>query len=120
MTLVSSTPCSSPPQFPISDRYPWRTSTPCCLTISMATSSRRLHLRCRPISAVCTENQTIPPCTIDHSTVSVAEAFAEDQLWAAACLRVRSFYDFQTASFCVEVSTLSTLNSFYSFKKKGK
>ncbi|XP_062078552.1 GCN5-related N-acetyltransferase 7, chloroplastic isoform X2 [Humulus lupulus] len=105
MAILSSTP----PVLPISHRS--RTSTsPSCFTTSLAptitttTTASAARCRRRPLSivAVCTDNQTIPPFTIDHSTVCVAEAFAEDQLWATACLRVRSFYDFQSNSFRIE------------------
>ncbi|CAK9140103.1 unnamed protein product, partial [Ilex paraguariensis] len=37
-------------------------------------------------------NETIK---IDESTFSVGEATSEDELWAAAYLRVRTFYDFR-------------------------
>ncbi|KAK9932010.1 hypothetical protein M0R45_019261 [Rubus argutus] len=36
---------------------------------------------------------------VDKSTLNVAEGFAEDELWAAACLRVRSFYQFKPTMF---------------------
>ncbi|GMI94700.1 GCN5-related N-acetyltransferase 7 [Hibiscus trionum] len=39
---------------------------------------------------------------IDKSSLTVAEAAEEDQLWAAACLRVRSFYDFQFSSYGIQ------------------
>ncbi|PON56033.1 FkbH domain containing protein [Parasponia andersonii] len=90
----SSTPPSPPPPlFPISS--PW-SCRPSSFTVSMA-AARRL-----PIAAICTQNHTLPPFTIDHSAVSVAQAFADDQLWAAACLRVRSFYDFHPTSYRVQ------------------
>ncbi|XP_024025707.1 uncharacterized protein LOC21405807 isoform X2 [Morus notabilis] len=104
MALVSSSsPCSSHP-FPSSDRWNCRLSSSSSspLHTSMAASRR---LRCRPIAAssLCTDNQTIPPSSaIDRSAVSVAEAFSEDQLWAAASLRVRSFYEFNPSSYRIE------------------
>lgn len=42
---------------------------------------------------------------IDKSLVKISEAVAEDELWAAACLRVRTFYDFDPTTFRVQVST---------------
>ncbi|GFQ01410.1 hypothetical protein PHJA_002284900 [Phtheirospermum japonicum] len=46
----------------------------------------------------------IPPRTsrIDRSSLSVAETCLEAELWAAACLRVRTFYDFNQQTFGIE------------------
>lgn len=43
---------------------------------------------------------------VDKSLVKIDEAFDEDELWAAACLRVRSFYHFRPSAFSVQVSKL--------------
>lgn len=120
MALVSSSsPCSSHP-FPSSDRWNCRLSSSSSspLHTSMAASRR---LRCRPIAAssLCTDNQTIPPSSaIDRSAVSVAEAFSEDQLWAAASLRVRSFYEFNPSSYRIEVSLFLVCLSVCLFPEK--
>ncbi|XP_050219527.1 uncharacterized protein LOC126669928 [Mercurialis annua] len=79
MALVFSSPSSS--------------STPSLLPFSWPpiTSSRR-RFQFRPITAsqVCI---TSPPHdTIDKSSLLISETEAEDELWAASCLRVRSFY----------------------------
>ncbi|XP_050373539.1 uncharacterized protein LOC126791171 [Argentina anserina] len=61
-----------------------------------ASTSTSLLLRRRPITAcqVCTPKQPL-----NHSTVSVSEASADDELWAAACLRIRSFNNFKPTTF---------------------
>ncbi|KAM5554036.1 hypothetical protein ABKV19_025994 [Rosa sericea] len=61
-----------------------------------ASTSTSLLVRRRPITAcqVCTPKQPL-----HESTLNVAEGFAEDELWAAACLRVRSFYQFKPTTF---------------------
>ncbi|KAK4756984.1 hypothetical protein SAY87_007111 [Trapa incisa] len=52
----------------------------------------------KPIAAarVCPEETHY---RIDKSLVKLSEAVAEEELWAAACLRVRTFYDFDPAAF---------------------
>ncbi|KAF3961621.1 hypothetical protein CMV_013782 [Castanea mollissima] len=42
-----------------------------------------------------------PPPQVDTSLLNVAEAFSEDQLWAASCLRVRSFYNFTPTAYAI-------------------
>ncbi|OMO72762.1 hypothetical protein COLO4_27474 [Corchorus olitorius] len=64
-----------------------------------------LPIRLLPVAASATtthQQQSIP---IDKSSFIVAETASEDQLWAAACLRVRSFYDFQASSFGIQDHT---------------
>ncbi|KAJ8617247.1 hypothetical protein MRB53_013433 [Persea americana] len=39
---------------------------------------------------------------LDRPAIAVAEAVSEAELWAAACLRVRSFYDFDPTTYAVE------------------
>ncbi|XXG58487.1 hypothetical protein AAC387_Pa04g0795 [Persea americana] len=41
---------------------------------------------------------------LDRRAIAVAEAVSEAELWAAACLRVRSFYDFDPTTYAVEFS----------------
>ncbi|XP_034699011.1 uncharacterized protein LOC117924495 [Vitis riparia] len=79
---------------PLSNSLPTSTSSSnlCCPRIY---SSSSYHLRrrlLRPIIA----SQLCAPQTfkIDKSSLVVAETVSEDQLWAAACLRIRSFYQF--------------------------
>ncbi|XP_051120551.1 uncharacterized protein LOC127244180 isoform X2 [Andrographis paniculata] len=43
-----------------------------------------------------------PPGRIDCSLLSVSAACSEEELWAAACLRVRTFYDFDPEMFGIE------------------
>ncbi|KAE8056809.1 hypothetical protein FH972_013546 [Carpinus fangiana] len=42
---------------------------------------------------------TLDANIIDKSFLSLAEAFSEEELWAAACLRVRSFYEFRPSAY---------------------
>nr|DAD31672.1 TPA_asm: hypothetical protein HUJ06_010523 [Nelumbo nucifera] len=103
MASLSSSPLVSNPQ--------WRTNSRSCrfctshyflrTPSSVFLSSRRCQGLSRPIitSQLCTQELV----TIDRSALVVAEAFSEEQLWAAACLRVRSFNEFQE-SYGVQVS----------------
>lgn len=50
--------------------------------------------------------EAIPITRVDKSSLSVAEGRYEAELWAAACLRVRTFYDFNQQTFGIEVSFL--------------
>ncbi|KAJ6923556.1 hypothetical protein NC652_017014 [Populus alba x Populus x berolinensis] len=58
--------------------------------------SRRLCL-C-PISAT----HVVTPHHIDKSSLTISETSSEDQLWAAACLRVRSFNEFKPSTFGIQ------------------
>lgn len=81
--------------FKISPRFPLRPITP-------------LH--------VCTPHHQEDSLSIDKSSLIVDETTAEDQLWAAACLRVRSFHQFDPDSFGVLVSPLCHIFlSFFHF-----
>ncbi|XP_015883297.3 GCN5-related N-acetyltransferase 7, chloroplastic isoform X2 [Ziziphus jujuba] len=100
MALVSSPPCSPRPP-PNRSFYSTAMATQ---SSSFAGSLRRPIRHCRlPITAshLCTHSHTFPS-TFDRSLVTIDEAFSDDQLWAAACLRVRSFYHFQPNSFGVQ------------------
>lgn len=60
-------------------------------------------------SQLYSQNQTPPTATtqrlrIDKSLLHISEANSEAELWAAACLRVRSFYEFKDDSFGIQVS----------------
>nr|ASU54212.1 histone acetyltransferase [Hevea brasiliensis] len=56
-------------------------------------TSHRFHIRPIAASQVCT------PHEVDKSSLIIAETEAEDELWAASCLRVRSFYEFTPSSY---------------------
>ena len=78
-------------------------------------SSRRLQPPLIVASHLCTTTATATTTTtttVDTSLLNVAEAFSEDQLWAASCLRVRSFYNFAPTAYAIHVSPLNTFFSF--------
>lgn len=53
-------------------------------------------------------SSTLDTNHIDKSFLNLAEAFSEEELWAAACLRIRSFYEFRPSAYGIRVSpTLS-------------
>ncbi|XVF34300.1 hypothetical protein REPUB_Repub18cG0047700 [Reevesia pubescens] len=62
------------------------------------------RIRVLPVAAATTTHHQQQSIPIDKSNSSliVAETASEDQLWAAACLRVRSFYDFQASSYDIQ------------------
>ncbi|XP_075651828.1 GCN5-related N-acetyltransferase 7, chloroplastic [Castanea sativa] len=62
-------------------------------------SSRRLQPPITVASHLCTTSTSTT--TVDTSLLNVAEAFSEDQLWAASCLRVRSFYNFAPTAYAI-------------------
>ena len=55
---------------------------------------------------------TLDANTIDKSLLSLAEAFSEEELWAAACLRVRSFYEFRPSAYGIRVSPRLSFHLF--------
>ncbi|KAK2978156.1 hypothetical protein RJ640_024138 [Escallonia rubra] len=57
--------------------------------------------RCSAAAAAASQLFTNETLTIDKSSLNVAVANSEGELWAASCLRVRSFYSFQP-SFGIE------------------
>lgn len=59
--------------------------------------TRRKRLRPLFASHICAP-------TIDKSLLVFAETASEHQLWAAACLRVRSFYEFDPSAYAIQVS----------------
>ncbi|XP_017983889.1 PREDICTED: uncharacterized protein LOC18589103 isoform X2 [Theobroma cacao] len=59
-------------------------------------------IRFLPVAAAITTHHHQQSIPIDKSSLIVAETASEDQLWAAACLRVRSFYDFQASSYGIQ------------------
>ncbi|KAG6649071.1 hypothetical protein I3843_07G183300 [Carya illinoinensis] len=101
MRLLSSPCCSQSPPFLSfnSPSYPPNCRLPSAfhrIQFSGPTFSRRQ----RPIAAsdLCSTLDTSP---IDRSSLNVSEAFSENELWAAACLRVRSFYEFRLSAYGV-------------------
>ncbi|KAK6156687.1 hypothetical protein DH2020_010935 [Rehmannia glutinosa] len=65
---------------------------------------RSLGLFCQLSDHQTTPQVEIPSRTsrINRSFLSVSETCSEDELWAAACLRVRTFYDFNQQTFGIE------------------
>ncbi|KAK6136274.1 hypothetical protein DH2020_029973 [Rehmannia glutinosa] len=63
-----------------------------------------LGLFCQLSDHQTTPQVEIPSRTsrINRSFLSVSETCSEDELWAAACLRVRTFYDFNQQTFGIE------------------
>ncbi|KAI4344358.1 hypothetical protein L6164_011592 [Bauhinia variegata] len=49
-------------------------------------------------SNICTQESA----KVDASLLTITESFYEDELWAAACLRIRSFHDFKPDTFGVQ------------------
>ncbi|KAJ8750969.1 hypothetical protein K2173_016150 [Erythroxylum novogranatense] len=88
MVLLSSCPSSS--HLPNSYQN--------CPNIFHRPSSRGFRLL-RPVGSA---SDVYAPCRIDKSALLVAETVSEDELWAAARLRVRSFYDFDPSSFGIQ------------------
>ncbi|KAK5811748.1 uncharacterized protein LOC108453223 isoform X1 [Gossypium arboreum] len=94
MALLFSLP---PPSSPSSSSPSFSSH---CFSISLSSghqSGRRI--RFLPVAATTTTHNRQHSIPLDKSSLAVAEASEEDQLWAAACLRVRSFYDFQDSSY---------------------
>ncbi|KAI3444093.1 hypothetical protein Pfo_000758 [Paulownia fortunei] len=65
---------------------------------------RSLDLYCQLSDHQTTPQVAIPSRTsrINRSLLSVSETCSETELWAAACLRVRTFYDFNQQTFGIE------------------
>ncbi|WZZ76267.1 hypothetical protein YC2023_087637 [Brassica napus] len=63
-------------------------------------SSPSCRLRLRPISA----SHILAPA-IDRSAMVISETVSEDELWAAACLRVRTFNELNPSSYNIQVSS---------------
>ncbi|XP_022134834.1 uncharacterized protein LOC111007009 [Momordica charantia] len=114
MSVLSSSLCTSRPHF--SHRPSSCSSSSSCsiswLSFSSSNSFSFLRIQfsvpatsCflgRPsirVSNVCTHQQTIP---VDKSKLRVSEGTSEAELWAAACLRVRTFNKFRPNSYGIE------------------
>lgn len=89
MTLLSFL-CSCPPVIPRS----W-------FPLTSNTSAFSVNLRTQIHSSASTNIFTQK---LDTTLLSIAESLYEDELWAAACLRVRSFHQFRPDTFGVQVS----------------
>lgn len=86
--LCSSLPSySSIPIFSKSNTHGFRSSSSC-------------RLRLRPIST----SHVLAP-SIDRSTIVISETVSEEELWAAACLRVRTFNELNPSSYNIQVSS---------------
>lgn len=66
------------------------------------------RFRLRPVSA----SQICVP-SIDRSTFVVSETVSEDELWAAASLRVRTFNEFNPSSYNIQVSSSFDFTFFF-------
>ncbi|KAJ4709424.1 Acyl-CoA N-acyltransferase protein [Melia azedarach] len=97
--LTSSISCSTTATSLNSERYGKFDNL--CRRFSTLSLFSRFYLRPGTALYVCT-----PPhqesLSIDKSSLIVDEKTSEDQLWAAACLRVRSFYEFDPNSYGVQ------------------
>lgn len=71
----------------------------------------------RPITAlhVCTPPHHPGFISVDKASLIVDETTSDDQLWAAACLRVRCFYEFEPNTFAVQVSCWIYFINFFLF-----
>ncbi|VVB15753.1 unnamed protein product [Arabis nemorensis] len=65
--------------------------------VSRLIPSCRLRFRLRPVAA---SNVCVP--SIDSSTFIVSETVSEDELWAAACLRVRTFNELNPSAYNIQ------------------
>ncbi|KAM1196169.1 hypothetical protein ACFX13_023131 [Malus domestica] len=74
-------------------------SPPHPLPAQFSASTASLLVRRRPTTAchVCTPKEAVH--RVDPSALTLAESLSENELWAAACLRVRSFYQFKPSTF---------------------
>lgn len=107
---------TSPPAL-LSPFYSRPTSTSPPFHLSFHTTSISPLRRRRLITAVASSHLCNPetPTKLDKSALRLAEAVSEDELWAAACLRIRSFNDFRP-SVGVEVSSPCVgFDQFHSF-----
>ncbi|BAT76667.1 hypothetical protein VIGAN_01470600 [Vigna angularis var. angularis] len=86
MTLLSFL-CSCPPVIP-------RSWFPLTSNTSAFSVNFRTQIHSSASTNIFTQN-------LDTTLLSIAESFYEDELWAAACLRVRSFHQFRPDAFGV-------------------
>ncbi|KAA8522801.1 hypothetical protein F0562_009224 [Nyssa sinensis] len=80
---------------PFNCRFSSNISNPGVQSIVSVPSRGRQHLghrRSVTVASQLCEHETL---NIDKSALNVAEAVSEGELWATACLRVRSFYNFR-------------------------
>ncbi|GLT49632.1 hypothetical protein SLA2020_231770 [Shorea laevis] len=98
-------PCSPAPSsstlfLPIASPSP--RCCPSCHQPSASATSLLISLRPVAASQVCPSTHQPQPILIDKSSLIVSEAASEDQFWAAASLRVRTFYNFQPSSYGIQ------------------
>lgn len=104
MALLSSTPSlsfASPSHPPNSN---WG-------IFSFTFHTTQFARRQRPIASSHLSS-TLDTNPIDKSFLNLAEAFSEEELWAAACLRVRSFYEFRPSAYGIRVSPRLSFHLF--------
>ncbi|TYI68694.1 hypothetical protein E1A91_D08G107100v1 [Gossypium mustelinum] len=100
MALLFSLP---PPSSPSSSSPSFSSH---CFTISLSSGHQSCRrIRFLPVAATTTTHNRQHSIPLDKSSLAVAEASEEDQLWAAACLHVRSFYDFQASSYGIHFTS---------------
>ncbi|KAL2232735.1 uncharacterized protein LOC105155638 [Sesamum indicum] len=97
-----------PPTFPpphaslnLSSKHLYGGVTP----VGFPSFSRRIPaIRCQLSDHQTVPQVALPPKTsrINRSLLSVSETCSEAELWAASCLRVRTFYDFKDQTFGIE------------------
>ncbi|QCD80452.1 uncharacterized protein LOC114177771 [Vigna unguiculata] len=85
MTLLSFL-CSCPPVIPSSSWFPLTSNT------TAFSINHRFQIHSSDSTNIFTQK-------LDTSLLSITESFYEDELWAAACLRVRSFNQFRPDAF---------------------
>ncbi|KAG8485770.1 hypothetical protein CXB51_019113 [Gossypium anomalum] len=114
MALLFSLP---PPSSPSSSSSSFSSH---CFSISLSSGHQSCRrIRFQPVAATTTTHNRQHSIPLDKSSLAVAEASEEDQLWAAACLRVRSFYDFQASSYGIHVR-LYFFHLVFKIKKEKK
>ncbi|XP_062164794.1 GCN5-related N-acetyltransferase 7, chloroplastic isoform X2 [Alnus glutinosa] len=91
MALLSSTPS-------LSFASPSRPANSNCGLSFFTFNTTQFSRRQRPIASSHLSS-TLDTNPIDKSSLNLAEAFSEEELWAAACLRVRSFYEFRPSAY---------------------
>jgi len=100
MTLLSFL-CSCPPVIPSSSWFPLTSNT------TAFSINHRFQIHSSDSTNIFTQK-------LDTSLLSITESFYEDELWAAACLRVRSFNQFRPDAFGIRVSlSFQSSHSFF-------
>ncbi|CAI0394104.1 unnamed protein product [Linum tenue] len=101
MALLSSSPSPAiPPRLSFSRRN-CLPPPHCRHSYNPISSSSYRFPRLRPTAAAAS-SEVCSPHSLDKSTLSISVADSDDELWAAARLRVRSFYKLNSSSFGIE------------------